>query len=434
MNKIKRFFTRHTWMFIIIAIMIFVPQSFNYQAKLNSRIIVSGLAIDKTDDMYEVTAQIVMPTSGSEAGGLGAKLDFVSEVGNSVAEGVQKIAYKVGKNAGLSHANFVILGQSMLEENIVSHLDYFVRYAEVSPAITLMFCDGSAKDMIAQTKNLELSVGISLQKLFINKELSLSGVVMPVIEFINGAFNQSKSSIASGIYMAPEGDAGLNSNAKAEDSKQGVQGSSSQEQATEQQSSAGSGQSGGSEQDKNTRIKYYNDVYYFKAGKYINKMDSESEILGMFWTDDFANAGDFNITHVSGGELDDATVGLELTRKRTSSRVDFKNGHPVLVFNVELKDLQISEIMNRGLPTLSLYDKRDKSTLSLIEDKVKEKVEKDIKSAFEKAKIDQVDIFDISEKAYQRDAKGWDEYIEKYGEAYINNCIVEVNVNIKNIN
>ena len=83
---------------------------------------------------------------------------------------------------------------------------------------------------------------------------------------------------------------------------------------------------------------------------------------------------------------------------------------------------------------MSLYDKRDKSTLSLIEEKVKEKVEKDIKSAFEKAKIDQVDIFDISEKAYQRDAKGWDEYIEKYGEAYINNCVVEVNVNIKNIN
>ena len=49
MNKIFSFFKKHSWVLVVIALLVFIPQSFSYQAKLNTRVIVTGLAIDKVE-------------------------------------------------------------------------------------------------------------------------------------------------------------------------------------------------------------------------------------------------------------------------------------------------------------------------------------------------------------------------------------------------
>ena len=199
MRRIYDFIKKHTWVFILVSLIIFIPQSFNYQAKLNMRVIVTGLAIDKANDEYEVTAQVVMPTSGSESPGTGARLDFISEKGANVAEGIQRIAYKIGKVAALSHMSFVMVGKEMLDDNLATALDFFARDAHVNPAVTMLICEGKAKDTMKETKNLELSVGLGLQKVFLYKQGSLNGLVMPLDEFINNRFEIDK------IYRVTEG-------------------------------------------------------------------------------------------------------------------------------------------------------------------------------------------------------------------------------------
>ena len=259
MQKIYKFIKKHTWLLIMIGLLIFIPQSFNYQAKLNMRVIVTGLAIDKIDDEYEVTAQVVMPAPGSESGGSGARLDFISEKGSCVAEGVQRIAYKIGKIAALSHMSFVMVGEEMLKENLATTLDFFARDSHVDPAVTLLICDGKAKDTMKQTKNLELSVGLSLQKVFIYKQASLNGLVMPLEEFINNAFSLSKSSMVSGIEIKKEGE---------QENSGGGETSGENKQSNTESSS---------KEEKNARIKYYNDIYYFKNGLFINKFENEKK-------------------------------------------------------------------------------------------------------------------------------------------------------------
>ena len=206
MKKFFKFMKQHTWLLILMASIIFIPQSFNYQAKLKMRVIVTGLAIDKKENEYEITAQVVLPASGSESMGSGARIDFISETGESVAEGVQRIAYKIGKIAALSHMSFVMIGEDLLKENLATELDFFARDAHVDPAVTMLICEGKAKDTIQETKNLELSVGLSLQKVFIYKQASLNGLVMPLEEFINNAFSLSKSSMVSGVVIKKEGE------------------------------------------------------------------------------------------------------------------------------------------------------------------------------------------------------------------------------------
>lgn len=419
MNKIIDFLKKRVWIIILIAGILFIPQSFNYQAKINMRVLVTGIGIDKTENGYEVTAQVIMPTPGSESGGSGARLDFISETGESISEGVQKIAYKIGKTAGLSHAGFVIVGENVLEENLVTLLDFFARDAKVNPSLMLLICEGNAKDTLKQTGKLELSVGVDLQKVFIYKQSSLNGLVMPIEEFINATFGISKSSIASGITIAPEGEENTSSKAQNES------GGNEQE---------GSSQGSNQTQAKNARIKFYNEIYYFKDGKYIGKLDEEYQILGVFFTDKTANNGEFKISGVTGGILEDATVGVSFTDKKASTKVKFKNGKPTFTFNIKIKDIKITEMLNNDKPSVNLYNKMDKETMNVIKEKIKEEVQNFIISAFEQAKADGVDIFDVGEKMYQTKTKEWKKFYDEYGDNYLKNLDVKVNVEILNIN
>lgn len=437
MKKFKKFLKNKTWLLILLAGLLFIPQSFNYQAKLNMRVLVSGLAIDKTDIGYEVTAQVIMPTPGSEGGGTGARLDFISEKGESIGEGIQKIAYKIGKTAGLSHTSFVMVGENMLEDNLASALDYFARDAKVNPSIMLLVCSGKAKDMIKETKNLELSVGVGLQKVFIYKQSSLNALVIPLEEFINDSFGLGKSAMVGGILIAPEGKEQLEEQGNSSNGKN-IAGES--EGASNDEFSIGAGgassESGGqsSGKEKNARIKFHNDIYYFKGGKYVNKLTKEKEILGAYLSEKVSTSGDFKINSVTGGILQDATIGVTFTNKTNKIDVKFKNGNPVLVYNISIRDVQIVEILNKDKPSINIYNKQDKELIDIVRSKLEEEIELCIKSAFMKAKIDNVDIFNVGERAYQLQYSRWKKYYEKYGENYLKNSDIEVNVSIRNIN
>ena len=75
----ERFFKKRIGLIILIIIALVFPISLSTQARLNTRVIVTGLAIDKVDDKYEVTAQFVKTTPGTESAGTSAEVEFVSD-------------------------------------------------------------------------------------------------------------------------------------------------------------------------------------------------------------------------------------------------------------------------------------------------------------------------------------------------------------------
>lgn len=443
MLKLKRFIRKHTWLIIIVACLLFIPQSFSYQAKLNMRVIVTGMAVDKVDNGYEITAQVVMPTPGSEAGGQSATLGFISEQGKSISEGIQKIAYKIGKTAGLSHISYVIVGQSMLEDNLAEALDYFVRDPEINAALMLLISPTTGKEMINKTNQLELSAAVGLQQVFIYKQSSLNGEMMLVEEFINNAFGLSKSSTASGLLITTEGEEKLGENTDEtinQSSSSGQSGNQNNAQPGGDQngSSGGGGDEGNNSQSSKTsqngRIKYYNDIYYFKNGKYVNKLDGEEEMLGFYLSNTDANTGILNVENVTGGVLKNATVGLQFREKSTKTKATFEDGKPKFTLEVKIKDIQLLEILNEGQPSQKIYHNQNDQTILAIKEAIKDKIATCIEKAFEKAKADNVDIFKIADELYQHNAKEWKTYFAEKGEAYLHDINLDVNVVIQNIN
>ena len=121
----KNFLKKHVGIVILLVIIIAFPASMSTQARLNMRIIITGLAIDKTDSGYEVTAQIVKTAPGSGAEKTGASIDFVTDTGDTIVSAISKLSYKSGKVAGFSHTNFILIGKKMLDENLLKTLNYF---------------------------------------------------------------------------------------------------------------------------------------------------------------------------------------------------------------------------------------------------------------------------------------------------------------------
>lgn len=427
MNKVIRFFKRRSWLVILLACLLFIPQSFSYQAKLNMRVIVTGLAIDTADEGYEVTAQVVMPSPSSESGGTSARLDFISEKGASVDEGIQKIAYKIGKEAGLSHTDFIMLGEEILKKNVAPVLDFFARDDQVSPAILLLGCEGKAKDTMKQTKNLELLVAVGLQQVFIFKQSSLNGISTAVDDFINDCYDISASSVISSIKIAPEGKEDESASSRTNDN-----GNLASEGQSE--GSQGGSNGGSSGEEKNARIKFFNDVFYFKDGKLVGKLDKEDEILGLFFANKKSTNGNFKVAGITQDVLDNATVGIQFSNKKTKFKVDFVDDKPRLKFDITLGSIRLDEILNGDNASLSLYDKQNSKIRDAIKKAVKKEVEKCIKSTFDKAQADNVDIFHIAESCYQYKTKEWKKFYENEGENYLQKCSIEVEVKIKDFN
>ena len=96
MSHIKRIFKRHIGVIILLILLLVFPSSVSNQAKLNMRIIVTGIAIDKVDDEYEVTAQVVKNTPGTETPGTSATIELVSDKAPTISLAMSKLSYKAG--------------------------------------------------------------------------------------------------------------------------------------------------------------------------------------------------------------------------------------------------------------------------------------------------------------------------------------------------
>ena len=169
--NIKEFFKRHLGIIIILIVLLVFPTSFSNQTRLNMRVIVTGVAIDKSDDKYEVTAQIVKTSPGTESPGVSAMVNFISDKDESLLGAISKISYKAGKVSAFSHTNFIVIGKELMEsEDINTCLNYFIRDIIIKDTALVLFAEDKASDEIKKTKEIELSVGIGIQKVFIFKE------------------------------------------------------------------------------------------------------------------------------------------------------------------------------------------------------------------------------------------------------------------------
>lgn len=120
---------------VLCLLTVILPLSgcWNYR-EANNMAIVSGVAVDKKDDLYQVTTEII-DISGRQEVKKGTKL--VTSEGATMFDAVRKTIMTVGKKLYWSHAEILIISSDIAEEGLAPIIDWISRDAE--PRLTLNF-------------------------------------------------------------------------------------------------------------------------------------------------------------------------------------------------------------------------------------------------------------------------------------------------------
>ena len=109
---------------VVLGIIALASASFTGSEVLNRAIII-GLGVDGTEDEVIVTAEVVSPGNGSEQVGTFSKT--VTATGNSIAQAIEQVAEKTGKEASLGQCLILILGEDFYTTQDSSDIiDYFM--------------------------------------------------------------------------------------------------------------------------------------------------------------------------------------------------------------------------------------------------------------------------------------------------------------------
>lgn len=426
----KRFFKKHVGLIVLLVIILAFPASMSTQARLNMRIIITGLAVDKTDDGYEVTAQIVKTTPGSESSGTGATINFISDTGETLVSAIAKLSYKAGKVAGFSHTNFVLLGNKMLDSDLSKNMDYFVRDNIIKDSVLLLIAKGSAKEEIMKTKDVELSVGLGLQKVFMYKEKESDGIMTTLLSFMNKINSKSQTAVASILSLnsnEESEDSGKSSGDKSGDSS-GSEGGSSGSSGGSSGGGSSSGSGGGSSSGSGggSSCQYFDamtPLVCFVSGKHVGNLETEDEIMGFMFAQDKSQSEDISVDGLNFGNLANAKIGVKIKYKRNKFKIRYEQNTPCLDVNVKIKNASLKEIQ-----TENIVDTLSKQEFEYVKSQIAKYIAEKIAIAFEKARQMGADIFGaytLADKYFYKKTKSNFSSLDEFLTA------LKINVNVK---
>ncbi|MGN7407937.1 Ger(x)C family spore germination protein [Sporosarcina sp. SAFN-010] len=126
--------------------------------ELNEFAIVVAVGIDKVDDEYEVTVQIVDPSEIASSRSNGGRTPVVlyHAKGGTVFEAIRKLSTVTPRKPYFAHLGMMILGEELAKEGIVQALDVFNRDQEIRGNFLVVVSDQApAKDILSILSPLE---------------------------------------------------------------------------------------------------------------------------------------------------------------------------------------------------------------------------------------------------------------------------------------
>lgn len=373
----KDFFKKRIGLIILLVAIFAFPSSLSTQARLNMRAIVTGLAIDKVDDKYEVTAQIVKTSPSTESGGEKATVNFVSDNDETVIGAISKLSYKTGKTSAFSHTNFIIIGKDVLEEDLTQTLDYFMRDNITNDSMLLLVAEEKASNEIKKTKDVELSIAIGLQKVFMYREKEGDGVMNSVLEFMKDSKESSGTSVVSLLALEKNDE-------QSEDNPAGGGSSSSSGSSGESGTEDGGEQGGGS---KYQYFKAQTELGCFVDGRYVGKLEKD-EVLGYMLANKKATIDDVYAEDFDKSVFNAKRVGVKIKDKTNKLKIRYENNIPCLDLVVKIKNSAIYEIQSE-----EFIDAPTDAEFSEIKNGLKKKIAENVSKCFEKSKELKADIW-----------------------------------------
>lgn len=334
--------------------------------ELNELAIAGGLGIDKEDDQFVVTFQVVNPSQVAENNGGGNKspVAVFQSRGDTLFEAFRRVTVQSPRKIYMAHLRIVVLGEELAKEGIGEVLDFLSRDHEFRTDFYIVVSkDSNAGDILEILTSIE---NIPVNKLFSSLETSgkvwaptISTTLDHLFSELNSEGNNAK---LTGIIM--EGD----------------------DQIGERMTNV--------QQAKPGTVLKYQGIGVFNGDKLVGWLN-EDESKGLKYS-----IGEVDSTVVDVSCSKKGKVGIEVIRTKANLKTKIDNNTPKATIKLQVEG-NIGDVQCK---TLDLTKNRTITTLE-------KKAEIEIKDKIEKA-------LDVSKEEYEIDIFGFGEAVHRSNPDY----------------
>lgn len=356
------------------------------ETALSERAIVVGLGIDKTEEGYKVSCEIINPKSQS-GGGQGESDGFalIEGAGKTVDAAIGAISQKTGLKISLSQCNLIVLGNMFLTAQTFPSVNYLVQTFSVPELAIIAVAENSAGELLKTKPVMTTLSALQMQQTLHSATDDAAIISTNVKDFFKGYL--SRTGVSNVVRIS----------AKKID-KNDVD--------------KGSGESADIYEYDYTRLAL------FAKGKDALLLEKDDTVAINYMKYDLKKGGET----VS---VDGVNYGLRITSKKTKYKTEVKSGVPSVFADVEIK-AYVSE--KDGLGQYFSVDEIPAELTEKIVAAMKESVEKKIAATFEKCKAHGIDAYELFDKLYEKSYKDFKN--ESPGGDYLNRIRLIVNAKI----
>ncbi len=373
----------------IIILFFYMPSALLLPPEVDRNAIVTAVGIDKKGEEYTMSFLRFVPQANLN---YSEKLEVVTCSGRNVSENLEKASVIMGKNLNLNHVESIVLGKTVLEEEITKILDFFARAPIVLSGCVLAGTNETAKEVIEAINSLNDESGFKIEDILRFSEQHYYGRETTLESFYSGYYSPTRTSFLSYIEMI-EGDSdGL----KSAGSESGQSGSSSGGESSGKSENQSSG--GQSSQGKKKLLSNNGKLVLMKAGK-TQAILTREDVRGLNYVKSHTGKSTLSVPDYDLGDGKIADVIFEVVENTTTSHVTFDNCNIVVQFNIKMK-LDLFEIVDKTShqkQSINQYDMDDRIT-SEIEKVVKDEFSSSL-AILRATKTDPIQLYETLQKA-----------------------------------
>ena len=375
-------------MFVLLILSLLLTGCWD-RRELNELGITLALGIDKVEDEYQVTAQVVVPSEIAMKSSTGrSPVTLFQAKGETVYEALRKLTKNSPRKIYPGHLRMLVIGEDLAEEGIGESLEFLSRDWELrSDFYVVIAKDLTAEEVLNVTTTLE---AIPANKMFNTLKASekawaaTHGVILD--ELITDLTDEGKEAVLTGILVTGNQEIGT--------SKQNV------ESITPA-----------------ARI-VYDDVAVFKKDKLVGWL-TERESKGY---SEIINDVQNTVTSISCPEEGKATI--EIIQLDSKMKGKINKGKPEVDVNIKVKG-NIGEVECQ----INLTEQKSIVELEKITEK---KVEETINMTIESVqKQYESDIFGFGEAIHRSNPKEWKKIKEQWRDEGFSELSANVKVDVK---
>ena len=411
LDTIKKMFRNKIFYCFLILIVIMFPQTFYMQSDNNTKLVVTTIGIDKSENGFKLSTLAVIPKVSND---VNANLEVFEGEGKSISEALENISLNTGKSVGLAHCDCIILSMDILNDNMTSVLDFFIRTSNLTTNAAILGTSNESKKLVEVSKNSNNLLDLSLKDIVTYQE-NISLLENTTIEkFYRSYFSKS------GTFFMPIIDV------QSDEEK-----SQSQSNSSNSNDSSGADSESGSSSKEQSKIKNNQDVAVIKNGKFERILTQDELFIYNLLSKSSENLQltieDINDEYVNNS----IEIYQQVSKVRLPLYKYDESGNPYVQYEVWL-NIMLDEINSRNNFAYASIDSLQNYLSNTVEKEIYKLIDEKRKSTVATIRQENSDILEIYKKFNAYSYTKWHNYLKTLDnqENYLQNVDIKINVHL----